>query len=173
MHPAGHQPKVHSSSAQSTQRLRDMVTWRESIDASSAPAQARLLQRHAQMRTTVLPSPSWLPAPQPNECFANTVAALSRPQARTMTYVEGYAYLAQHDMAYEHAWLEDEDGNVIETTWPTPAQAYLGLEVPPSTLVDLLALDDCAPFLFGDWARGFALLREHAQCCELGWRREA
>lgn len=163
------QPGEHASPAQSADRLHELVSDRDAADSVGRPGYARVLLNHARMRTATAPPPSWLSEHEPNACYANTVAAVCRPQASAVTYVEGYAYLAGLDVAFEHAWLQDEGGRVIETTWSTPGQAYFGLPFTLERLHALVDLDPCEPFLFGDWARGFPTLRAHAACCDLPW----
>jgi hypothetical protein len=170
--PDTRQPNTHFSPVQGARRLRQLVRWREEQEARSCLAHARVLGNHAQIRTTVAPAPSWLPTPTPNECYANTVAAVTRPQASGLTYVEGYAYLAEFDIAYEHAWLEDMLGNVIETTWPAPARGDFGMPLWLERLSDIVGVDDRASLLFGDRARRFAFLRGHADCCGLLWTHQ-
>lgn len=163
------QPNTHTSAAKGAVRLYELVTMRVMQESAGRLGQAHVLRNHALMRTAILQRPSWLPQPRPGACFANGVAAVSRPQARDLMYVEGYAYLAGIDVAFEHAWLEDEVGNVLETTWKSPAQAYFGIPMALETLHDLAFADDRESFLFGDWVRGFPVLRSHARCCNMPW----
>jgi hypothetical protein len=80
-------------------------------------------------------------------------------------YCEGYVYNRTHDLLFEHAWLLGPDGTAWETTWTDTANMfYLGLAFGLAEVVRLVE-DSEEPLLFGDWDRGFRLLRSHRECC--------
>ena len=63
----------------------------------------------------------------PKACFANS-QYYSQLKNKNLHYVEGYALSI---IPVHHAWVVDEDDNVIEVTWDTPGLAYFGLEFKP------------------------------------------
>ena len=69
-------------------------------------------------------------------CYINaTHLALDYPE---YTYIEGYAVSHLIDMAVEHAWVVDTDGNVIDSTWENKGVAYFGVEIPDQALREAL-----------------------------------
>ncbi|WNI17566.1 hypothetical protein [Actinacidiphila sp. ITFR-21] len=91
---------------------------------------ADLLLEHGRLFT-----PASLPASvhrlSPRQCYANAFAlATVRPE---LVYAEGYA-VCDYDgdlIHYQHAWCVAEDGTVVDPTWLTPGDAYLGLPIGP------------------------------------------
>lgn len=82
------------------------------------------------------------------ECFANAGRlALSHPE---YTYVEGWAFSF---IPVHHAWVLDERGRIIETTWPTPGDDYLGIRVRYETLSEIVLKTKYWGLLF---PKGFA-----------------
>lgn len=75
----------------------------------------------------------WFAAPShahksgPNrECFRNSHVVATR--TKHLVYVEGRAVPEGFPLAVDHAWCVDlSTGMVIETTWPEPGRAYLGI----------------------------------------------
>ena len=66
-------------------------------------------------------------------CFGNSFKlADAHPE---LTYVEGYALHEATDFPVLHAWVADKNGNVIDSTWPTPGIEYFGV---PFALDDVL-----------------------------------
>lgn len=74
-------------------------------------------------------------------CFGNAAdLALWTPG---LHYVEGLALAGAFPIPLEHAWVEDDDGNVIDNTWKpddrdTTAMTYLGIRVPDPLLRNTL-----------------------------------
>lgn len=68
----------------------------------------------------------------PNACFWNSATAVLRDDRR-LRYCEGFA-LADLDgkchFQTAHAWVINEQGLAIETTWERPGLAYVGVEIP-------------------------------------------
>ena len=58
-------------------------------------------------------------------CFMN--AATLALADRTLTYVEGYAHCGL--LPVEHAWVVDDEGNLIDNTWPKLGQCYYGVAI--------------------------------------------
>lgn len=57
-----------------------------------------------------------VPDGEPQSCFANAAElALAHPDK--YTYVEGYACTQQTGVCMAHAWVEDEQGRIIDNTW--------------------------------------------------------
>lgn len=61
---------------------------------------------------------------QPRECFKN---AYRLADSLTIAYVEGFALTAGLPFPVAHAWCVDDDGALLEPTWPSPGVAYLGI----------------------------------------------
>lgn len=70
-----------------------------------------------------------LPARQ---CYAN--AFLLATRRAELVYAEGYALHAYDDtlLHFQHAWCVAPDGSVVDPTWETPGDAYLGLPLGPA-----------------------------------------
>jgi hypothetical protein len=68
-----------------------------------------------------------LPMGTPKECYSNAAhLALDGPYR----YVEGYAMRDSLCIPIHHAWVLDEDGKVIDTTWQRPEDCqYLGVRI--------------------------------------------
>jgi hypothetical protein len=140
-----------------TQRLLAMA-WTRLGD----PAQAAVLLGHGRSATSVLSAPKRLRGPL-GHCFSN--AARGSLKESNWRYCEGYVYNVKHDVLFEHAWLLDADGEFRETTWTdTTDMVYLGVPFGASEAAGLRRESD-QPLLFGDWDRGFRLLRSHRSCC--------
>ncbi len=78
-------------------------------------------------------------------------------------YVEGYAFLAFHDLPMLHAWNLDSDGLVVDRTWNPHGRVYFGVVFPLSVIprkrrTQYAVLDD--------WAHGYPILKK-------AWDREA
>lgn len=68
----------------------------------------------------------------PRQCYANAFAMAS--VRADLVYAEGYAVCDVGDGAllhFQHAWCVDPDGVVVDPTWDTPGEAYLGLPLGP------------------------------------------
>lgn len=59
-----------------------------------------------------------------HQCYRN---AYYLAMEHDLQYVEGFAGFY---VPMEHAWVIDEAGNVIETTWKTPGVDYYGIVLP-------------------------------------------
>lgn len=69
-------------------------------------------------------------------CFKN---ALHYALANNLKYVEGYAKPGYIEMAMDHAWCADEEGNVIDPTWRNGEEAeYYGVEFDPNLAVQMM-----------------------------------
>ena len=61
------------------------------------------------------------------ECFSNSIRALWGGEFPGYHYVEGKA-CSEHGFIVHHAWLEDDDHNVLDLTWRNPEKAqYFGV----------------------------------------------
>jgi hypothetical protein len=131
---------------------------------------ATILLRHGTVRTGAIPLPWPIEGPA-RKSFASAFLATAEGLSRNhpTTYVEGFAYVPEWDLFLEHAWVEDDNGTVYETTLDMPDRvAYLGIRFDFDDVASAL-LQAQEPVLFGDWARNFELLRAHRGCCELPW----
>ena len=69
------------------------------------------------------------------ECFANSIEALEPGQQ----YCEGYATLKGLDVPMEHAWILDEDGQIIDPTWPDGGH-YFGVALKENFVREMIAM---------------------------------
>lgn len=124
-----------------------------------------LLHRHGQRfaydRTRPLPDD--VPQGQLGECFSNA----GREVGGAYRYVEGLAITSGGIIPVHHAWLIDDDDNVIDSTWPPDLEAvhgdedgpreYFGLVIPDERVFEVITrrkiwgvLDD-ASFYTEEW----------------------
>lgn len=72
----------------------------------------------------------------PRQCFFNAgTLAINQPHLR---YCEGLAASADLPLPVPHAWVVDEQGRAVETTWRKPGVAYLGAVFQPDAFFQLL-----------------------------------
>lgn len=64
-------------------------------------------------------------------CFRNAANGAARNP--DLHYVEGYAYAGEIPIPLHHAWLIDNDGDVIDPTWPN-GHDYFGAIIPEATI---------------------------------------
>lgn len=65
------------------------------------------------------------------ECFKNSAKlALSRG----LDYVEGFAHSGLISLPIYHAWCVDADGGIVDVTWRTPGESYIGVVIPRQDL---------------------------------------
>lgn len=89
------------------------------------------------------------------ECFANAyTAAVENPG---WTYVEGYA---NSIIPVAHAWCVDENGIVVETTWPEVGTEYYGVPLDLTWVMNVILETRHYGVLGSDWMRECVLLRE-------------
>lgn len=89
----------------------------------------------------------WSPLPEgfeylePGMCFRH---AAEGAMYEALHYVEGVAVTDGLPFVFEHAWMEDDDGRVIDVTWVHDAEhdrsttRYLGVRVPDELLRETL-----------------------------------
>ena len=129
----------------------------------------QILLNHGQVRRTSrrVRSPGLGSHAFVNAMFGSVKITDGMPGLR---YTEGLAFaeLAPGDRTlFEHAWLEDEFGMVYETSWrPRVDTVYLGI---PFSADEIITgqMTERGPMIWGDYTRGFPLLRAHAHCCEV------
>ena len=91
-------------------KAREDFAYRSYYDA--------VLEHGSYKFTSTYYQPDDVPDGTPQACFSNAASlALSAPDR--FTYVEGYACTEQTGVCVAHAWVEDQDGNVIDNTWST------------------------------------------------------
>jgi hypothetical protein len=88
-------------------------------------------------------------------CFGNSIATAIR---YGLPYVEGYAVGPKVAIGVSHAWNLDAEGRVVDTTWPEPGQAYLGVRFSVARAHDATWNGDAC--VLDDWKRGYPLMRE-------------
>jgi len=107
---------------------------------------------------------NWKPVPdhiqmgRQKECFKNAFElAMMDP---TLTYCEGYGL---HMIPTEHAWVVDQDGNVIDNTWrdfgDEPPQ-YFGVKMPFDFVNDTIISQEHYGVIWGEVCANVNLMRE-------------
>lgn len=65
---------------------------------------------------------------RPKQCFMNAYQ-LATSQSDKYTYVEGMAIPDVVSIPMGHAWCVDNNGKVVDPTWPVPGKAYFGVHL--------------------------------------------
>ena len=73
---------------------------------------------------------------KPKLCYMN---AYHMSQRYGLQYVEGLATPDFADIPIEHAWCVDENGNVVDNTWPIPGTAYYGVPFEDTFVAEVLS----------------------------------
>lgn len=82
--------------------------------------------QHGKFTENVIPYPRHLWLGAQKKCFANSVIVSA---LHGYKYIEGYASASGiPELAIHHAWNEDQDGNLIDSTWRNTGAAYCGVE---------------------------------------------
>jgi hypothetical protein len=99
------------------------------------------------------PLPPTIPMRAPQECFRNSAhLAATHPELR---YVQGYGLPARGILPVPHAWVVDDQGRVIDTTWEDgETAAYYGMVVPIASVHQMLLVADQYDFFGSDWLAG-------------------
>ena len=98
---------------------------------------------------------------EPKMCYSNSLDLvlgypLACPLAEGAVYCEGYAY-PEGLIPMAHAWLESKDGDILETTWDTPAAEYYGVRF-DLEFVKETVLRKGEYGVIDDWKNGWPLL---------------
>ena len=108
------------------------------------PPKRRALQQFGSEFHPSLDASSRLPRGATKACYANATAyALTH---RNLFYSEGYALDPAFPLPFQHAWLVDEIGEVIDPTWKDAEQhVYFGITFRPDFLIEMLkhSEDEC------------------------------
>jgi hypothetical protein len=120
--------------------LAGTAAMQKSVMAHNARAMGRAPHHYASFEEFVLthgqsyeppkkPRPKGFRKGRDKQCFSNaTDAVIWREGFR---YVEGFGTAT---ISCHHAWVLDQDGNVIETTWKDAGSAYVGVEFPEEVM---------------------------------------
>jgi hypothetical protein len=95
---------------------------------------------------------------RPRECYKNAYElSQSDPD---LTYVEGFATPDFMPLPIQHAWCADSDGNVIDNTWKSAGNSYIGVPF-DNDFINKVALEtetygvlDYGSDTFRTWAAG-------------------
>jgi hypothetical protein len=68
---------------------------------------------------------SWLEQGLPKSCYWNCQQLVSKQPE--LIYCEGFAASQDVGFPLAHAWLLNTEGKVLEPTWDSPGEAYLGI----------------------------------------------
>jgi hypothetical protein len=96
------------------------------------------------------PLPDGYEPGEKKRCFSNALETMV--DDFDLTYVEGFAISDGGLIAVHHAWCVDEDGNVVDTTWPKPGGTYFGVPL-DRDYVTAVVLAKGSDTVF-DWMRG-------------------
>ncbi|MCC5640864.1 hypothetical protein LC593_34570 [Nostoc sp. CHAB 5844] len=98
---------------------------------------------------------------QPKSCFENCLKALINfPQ---LNYCEGFAISDDVDLAVSHAWLVNNDGDLIDPTWigkNFKGSTYFGVVFNNDFVVEMAQKNKCYGILDNDYMNRHQLLRE-------------
>jgi hypothetical protein len=143
------------------EQIRDFKTAREGYAYSGAED---FVLRHGEWFDPI-PLPEEYDFGPPKLCYASS---LILADIRMLTYVEGFAMLADIGLPILHAWNVDEDGRLIDTTWRaidnetgerrTVPATYLGVRFSLGRAEDACWNGDTC--ILDDWMRDFPIFRE-------------
>lgn len=94
----------------------------------------KFILEHGELMAEFSPQHADFPRGQMGECYSNAGRAANGKRLR---YVEGYAVPGTIPFPMMHAWLVDEEGRIIDPTWPDGA-AYYGVIIPRDAMWEIL-----------------------------------
>lgn len=109
--------------------MSEMLTYLQVMKNMTAKMKAKCIETIVlEHGRTFIPSP----CPRPKGirrgkmkmCFMNSYHLAVE---MNWTYVEGFAIASDIPIPLHHAWVVDQEGNVIETTWEDSAAEYYGI----------------------------------------------
>lgn len=111
-------------------------------------------------RRAALELPDWCPVMEPQNCYSNALALAQEWEG--LVYVEGYAHLGL--IPLQHAWVEDEEGRIIDPTWSGMKRdeteaLYVGVKFDPTLAWDLMLASGYSSVFESDWMQGNPVLR--------------
>jgi hypothetical protein len=148
------------SKARGVTMPRAIVPYICKLATATTSPRARFVLMHGQVWKRLGQRPAGMRLGRAKDCYKNaTNAVLDCPAWR---YVEGYAHHRLGIIA-EHAWAVDEQGRVIETTWPDAGTAYVGVAFDEAALRRAICATPCfcllcwqaLPRIAPDYARGY------------------
>ena len=86
--------------------------------------EAVVLKHGEEFKSPARPRPKGIRKRTNKLCFMNSYHLA---ESRNMTYVEGFAISKGVPIPLHHAWVVDQSGEVIETTWRDPGDFYFGI----------------------------------------------
>ncbi|MES0881774.1 hypothetical protein [Roseibium sp. SCP14] len=114
---------------------------KDHVDALAAGEQVfgpnQALQKFGSQFHPKIDASSRLPRGRAKSCYANATAyALTH---NDLFYSEGYALDPALPLPFQHAWLVDEMGDVVDPTWKDAEQhVYFGIAFKPDFLIEML-----------------------------------
>lgn len=106
------------------------------------------------------PLPNNIDRGSPKNCYYNCFELLR--EHPDLTYCEGYAMSEDLPLPLFHAWLIDEDGNVIDPTWKS-GDAYFGVPFNTEWFINLLVSrnrEDCLAVFESNYLEKYSLLKK-------------
>ena len=145
----------------------DVITRKLQVldGASALPTAARITANHGTFSDTVELAIGDLRGPL-GYCFENSLRAarMLAGSDEDWMYCEGFAYQPRFDMLFPHAWLVDNSGIVLETTWHERGATYHGVPL-ALDVVSTAQAEEPGGVLHHDWLRGMREHRAHEACC--------
>jgi hypothetical protein len=147
------------SKARGVTMPRAIVPYLRRFATATTSPRARFVLMHGQVWKLLGQRPAGMRLGRAKGCYKNaTNAVLDCPAWR---YVEGYAH-HRLGVILEHAWAVDEQGRVIETTWPDAGTTYFGVAFDEAALRRAICATRCfcllcrmaLPRVAADYARG-------------------
>jgi hypothetical protein len=81
--------------------------------------------QHGKFNEKIIPYPRHLFCGAQKKCFGNSMIL---SVLTGFKYIEGYALASVMPFPIHHAWNEDPEGNLIDSTWRNTGLAYCGVE---------------------------------------------
>lgn len=105
------------------------------------------------------PRPDWCEQMSMQQCYANCDELTW--DAENLTYCEGWGWKKGILLPVCHAWLVNQDGEVIDPTWDDPEDAvYIGLRLPDEVRLESNRRSGFNAVLDSDWMADGWFLRE-------------
>lgn len=123
--------------------------WEQLGHIGEAESIERLVINHGR-EFTPADLPKWCPRMKARHCFENAfrvvagdIPSLTRPRLRALHYCEGFGVPKGVPIPLHHAWLCDDEHNVIDPTWETPGEcAYFGIKFNIGFVLDTVSASE-------------------------------
>jgi hypothetical protein len=128
--------------------IRDHIGWLVGGASESYFGPENALLDYGKPMDAVRDRPAYVAAGQKRQCYANCVKAmLNSLGQKELFYAEGFATTKPGQfIPMQHAWLVDEQGEVVDPTWENAYEhLYFGVVFKTSFVIDMLSVADMVP----------------------------